>query len=74
MTEGIKGADTLIYYSKSGPNVISPEQIKLVAKDAMCLVCANPIPEICPWECKEAGARIVTTRRPDFAKHQQWEN
>jgi malate dehydrogenase (oxaloacetate-decarboxylating) len=66
LTEALKGADVLISYSKSGPGVITPEQIKLMAKDAICFVCANPIPEIWPWECKEAGARIVATGRSDF--------
>jgi len=28
--------------------------------------CANPIPEIWPWEAKEAGAKIVGTGRSDF--------
>jgi malate dehydrogenase (oxaloacetate-decarboxylating) len=27
---------------------------------------ANPIPEIWPWEAKEAGAKIVATGRSDF--------
>ncbi|MEM1857745.1 MAG: malic enzyme-like NAD(P)-binding protein, partial [Desulfurococcaceae archaeon] len=27
---------------------------------------ANPVPEIWPWEAKEAGARIVATGRGDF--------
>jgi malate dehydrogenase (oxaloacetate-decarboxylating) len=63
----LKGADVLISYSKSGPGVILPEQIKRMAKDAICFVCANPVPEIWPWEAKEAGARIVATGRSDFA-------
>ncbi len=66
LTEALKGADMLISYSRSGPGVITPEQIRLMAKDAICFVCANPIPEIWPWECKEAGARIVGTGRSDF--------
>lgn len=66
LTEALKGADLLISYSRSGPGVITPEQIKLMAKDAICFVAANPIPEIWPWECKEAGARIVGTGRSDF--------
>ena len=37
-----------------------------MASDAICFVCANPIPEIWPWEAKEAGARIVATGRSDF--------
>src|SRR5690606_2663633 len=28
--------------------------------------CANPIPEIWPWEARQAGARIVATGRSDF--------
>ncbi len=67
LTEALKDADVLISYSKSGPGVITPEQIQGMAKDAICFVCANPIPEIWPWEAKEAGAKIVATGRSDFA-------
>jgi malate dehydrogenase (oxaloacetate-decarboxylating) len=28
--------------------------------------CANPLPEIWPWDAQEAGARIVATGRSDF--------
>ena len=66
LTEALKGADILISYSKSGPGVITPEQIGLMAKDAICFVAANPIPEIWPWEAKDAGAKIVGTGRSDF--------
>ncbi len=37
-----------------------------MAKDAIAFICANPIPEIWPWEAKEAGVRIVATGRSDF--------
>jgi malate dehydrogenase (oxaloacetate-decarboxylating) len=37
-----------------------------MAKNAICFICANPIPEIWPWEAKEAGAKIVATGRSDF--------
>ena len=37
-----------------------------MAKDAIVFAEANPIPEIWPWEAKEAGARIVATGRSDF--------
>ena len=66
LAEALKGADILISYSHSGPGIITPEQIKGMAKDAICFVCANPIPEIWPWECKEAGAKVVGTGRSDF--------
>ena len=37
-----------------------------MAKDAIIFTCAAPVPEIWPWEAKEAGARIVATSRSDF--------
>jgi malate dehydrogenase (oxaloacetate-decarboxylating) len=37
-----------------------------MAKDSIVFVTANPIPEIWPWEAKEAGARVVATGRSDF--------
>jgi malate dehydrogenase (oxaloacetate-decarboxylating) len=37
-----------------------------MAKDAIVFACANPIPEIWPWEAEDAGARIVATGRNDF--------
>src|SRR5581483_2122270 len=52
--------------SKSGPGVILPEWIKSMAKDAIVFACANPVPEIWPWEAKEAGAAVVATGRSDF--------
>jgi len=35
-------------------------------KDPIVFACANPIPEIWPWEAKEAGAAIRATGRSDF--------
>ena len=37
-----------------------------MARDAIVFACANPNPEIWPWDAKEAGARIVATGRSDF--------
>ncbi len=64
--EALKGADVCISISKSGPDVIKPEWVKEMNKDAILFPCANPIPEIWPWEAKEAGARIIATGRSDF--------
>jgi malate dehydrogenase (oxaloacetate-decarboxylating) len=62
----IKGADVLIALSKQGPDTVKKEWIASMADDSIVFVCANPIPEIYPWEAKEAGARIVATGRSDF--------
>ena len=37
-----------------------------MADKAIVFVCANPVPEIYPYQAKEAGAYIVATGRGDF--------
>ncbi|ABW01219.1 NAD(P)-dependent malic enzyme [Caldivirga maquilingensis] len=64
--DAMKGADVLISASTPGPNVIKKDWIKAMNKDAVVFALANPVPEIWPWEAKEAGARIVATGRSDF--------
>lgn len=66
IAEALQGADVCIALSRSGPGIIRPEWIATMAKDAIVFACANPIPEIWPWEAEEAGARIVATGRSDF--------
>jgi malate dehydrogenase (oxaloacetate-decarboxylating) len=66
IAEALTGADVCISLSKSGPDTIKPEWMKAMAKDAIAFICANPIPEIWPWEAKEAGVKIVATGRSDF--------
>ncbi|MHA1328560.1 MAG: NAD(P)-dependent malic enzyme [Promethearchaeota archaeon] len=62
----LEGADVLISLSVPGPNTIKKEWISRMANDSIVFACANPIPEIFPWDAKEAGARIVATGRSDF--------
>ena len=66
ITEAFKGADAVVAASKQGPGTIKSEWIKTMADDAIIFACANPIPEIWPWEAEAAGARIVATGRNDF--------
>jgi malate dehydrogenase (oxaloacetate-decarboxylating) len=37
-----------------------------MARDPILFACANPVPEIWPWEAEEAGAAIIATGRSDF--------
>jgi malate dehydrogenase (oxaloacetate-decarboxylating) len=62
----LKGADVVIALSKPGPGTIKQEWIRSMNDGAVVFVCANPVPEIWPWEAKEAGAAIVATGRSDF--------
>jgi malate dehydrogenase (oxaloacetate-decarboxylating) len=64
IAEALRGADVCIAFAAGG--IIKPEWVKTMAKDAVVFACANPIPEIWPWEAEEAGARIVATGRSDF--------
>ncbi|MCX7766332.1 MAG: malate dehydrogenase, partial [Candidatus Sumerlaeia bacterium] len=64
--EALEGADVCIALSRPGPGIIKPEWISAMNKDAIVFACANPIPEIWPWEATAAGARIVATGRSDF--------
>ena len=64
--EAMNGADVVVALSRSGPGVIHPDWVSGMADDAIVFACANPVPEIWPWEAKEAGARIVATGRSDF--------
>ncbi len=64
--EALQGVDVVIAYSAPGPGTILPEWIRMMAKDPIVFACANPTPEIWPWEAKEAGAAIVATGRSDF--------
>jgi malate dehydrogenase (oxaloacetate-decarboxylating) len=70
--EAMRGADVVIALSAPGPGVIKKEWVADMGKDPIVFVCANPVPEIWPWEAKEAGARIVATGRSDF--HNQINN
>jgi malate dehydrogenase (oxaloacetate-decarboxylating) len=62
----IEGTDVLIALSTPGPDTVKKEWISSMNDDSIVFVCANPIPEIWPWEAKEAGARVVATGRSDF--------
>ncbi len=66
MEEAMVDADVCISLSKPGPGTLDPSWLRLMAEDAIVFAMANPIPEIWPWEAKEAGIRIFATGRSDF--------
>lgn len=63
----IKGADMCIAMSSSKPGTIKKEWITSMQEDSIVFACANPLPEIWPWDAYDAGARIVATGRSDFS-------
>ncbi len=61
-----EGADIMISAAKSEPGTVRKQWIAHMASDSIVFACANPLPEIWPWDAKEAGARVVGTGRSDF--------
>ena len=64
LADVIKGADVFIGVSKA--NLLTPEMVGQMNKDAIILAMANPVPEIMPNIARDAGARVVCTGRSDF--------
>ena len=66
IAEAMEGADVLIALSTPKPGTIRKEWVSRMENNSIVFACANPLPEIWPWEAKEGGARIVATGRSDF--------
>jgi malate dehydrogenase (oxaloacetate-decarboxylating) len=64
LADAMVGAD--IFIGVSAPNIVSPEMVKSMNKDAIMFAMANPVPEIMPDIAKSAGAKVVGTGRSDF--------
>ena len=64
LADAIKNTD--IFIGVSVANVVTPEMVATMKKDAILFAMANPVPEIMPDLAKEAGARIIGTGRSDF--------
>jgi malate dehydrogenase (oxaloacetate-decarboxylating) len=64
--ESMEGVDACIALSTPGPNVITPKQVAKMNDKPIVFACANPVPEIWPWEAEQAGAAVIATGRSDF--------
>lgn len=63
ISEAMKGANVLI--GLSAPNIITPEDIKGMARDPVLFTLANPEPEIPPEEALPL-VRVLATGRSDY--------
>ena len=66
IAEALVGCDVVISLSVPDPDTIKPAWLKKMNKNGIGFFCANPLPEIWPWDAKEAGLRVVATGRSDF--------
>lgn len=65
VNDALTGADILL--GLSGPNMVSKEQIMLLAENPIIFACANPVPEIMPEIVAEARPdAIMATGRSDY--------
>jgi malate dehydrogenase (oxaloacetate-decarboxylating) len=64
LQDALKGADVFIGVSKG--NLLTADDVRSMAKDAIIFALANPIPEIMPEEAMKGGAAIVGTGRSDL--------
>ena len=64
LADAMKGAD--IFVGVSAPNIVTPQMVASMNRDAILFAMANPVPEIMPDVAKAAGAKVVGTGRSDF--------
>ena len=63
VNQAVHGAD--VFIGVSVPNVLTPEDVKAMAKDPVVFALANPIPEIQP-EAVGSFVRVMATGRSDY--------
>ena len=63
LADALKGAD--IFVGVSAPNIVTPEMVQSMNKDAIIFAMANPVPEIMPDVAKAAGAKVVGSDFPN---------
>jgi len=64
LADAMKGAD--IFIGVSAPNMVTQDMVRSMAKGAIVMPMANPVPEIMPDLAREAGAAVVGTGRSDY--------
>ena len=57
MADIVSGAD--VFIGVSGPNVMTADMVKTMAKDPIVFACANPVPEIFPDDAKRAVRKLL---------------
>lgn len=66
IAESLSGADVCIAFSISKTDLIRAKWIGSMNSSPVVFACANPTPEIWPWDAQNAGASVIATGRGDF--------
>ncbi|MBP6868518.1 MAG: NADP-dependent malic enzyme [Candidatus Pacebacteria bacterium] len=64
LRDALTNADVVV--GVSGPNLITKEDVEVMAPRAIVFALSNPVPEILPEEALSGGAFVVATGRSDF--------
>lgn len=64
LADVMAGSD--VFIGVSAPNIVSKEMVESMAKDAIVMAMANPVPEILPADALAAGAKVACSGRSDF--------
>jgi len=64
LADALTGSDIFIGVSKA--NLLKASDVKTMAKKAIVIALANPVPEIMPDEAKRGGAMVVASGRSDL--------
>lgn len=65
LAEIMAGAD--VFIGVSGPNLVTADMVRSMAKDPIVFPMANPVPEISPEEARIGGAAVIGTGRSDYS-------
>jgi len=66
LKDALEGADALVAAAGNGPDMIKPDEIRVMNKRPIAFFLANPTPEMLPDAALSAGADIVATGRSDY--------
>ncbi len=64
LADAMKNSD--VFIGVSAPNIVTPDMVSTMNKNAIVFAMANPVPEILPEDAKAGGALVVGTGRSDY--------
>jgi malate dehydrogenase (oxaloacetate-decarboxylating) len=66
LKDALVGADALVAAAGQGPDLVKPDEVRVMNRRAIAFFMANPVPEMLPAVAHEAGAEVVATGRSDY--------
>ncbi|MDG7006790.1 MAG: NADP-dependent malic enzyme [Nitrososphaerota archaeon] len=66
LKDALRGADALVSAAGQGPELVKPDEVKVMNKRSIGFFMANPVPEMLPPAALAAGMEVVATGRSDY--------